>query len=270
MRELKILGLHDMRSGEWCKLVYMHSNSNGELRVNGEPARVAIRFAGEPTEGASARLAIVIARGAMIPRSVFVAINSGTTMLWADENSEIGVVCPGFVCVSDRIELRRPLKVGVLTISDKGARNEREDLSGPALADLVVALGSEITCSDILPDDRGAIAEKLRRWSDEEHLQLILTTGGTGLSSRDITPEALMDVHDRVAPGFGEIMRAHAMLYTERGYLSRSLAVIRGNTLIVAFPGSERAVRQCFEAVAPALRHGVETLSGWDCECGHH
>jgi molybdenum cofactor synthesis domain-containing protein len=266
---LKILGLHDAASDEWCKLAYMHSNASGELCVNGRPAEAAIRFAGESRSAGHEGFAVVVAPGPPRPRSVFVAINSGETMLWADESSGIASVRPGFVCVSDRIEFLRPIKAGILTISDKGSRGLREDASGPALADLAGTLGSEVACADIVPDDRGTIAAKLMEWADEKRLHLILTTGGTGLSRRDVTPEALMDVHDRVAPGFGEIMRSHAMLYTERGYLSRSLAVTRGGTLIVAFPGSERAVRQCFEVLAPALRHGVETLSGWDSECGH-
>jgi molybdenum cofactor synthesis domain-containing protein len=247
----------------------MHSNSGGELCVNGEPAKAAVRFAGRGLESGPDGFEMVIAPGPVAPDSVFIAVNSGETVLWADSGGGITCVCPGFVCVSDSIEFRRPIRAGVLTVSDKGARGEREDSSGPALADLTRAIGSEIVCSAIVPDDREIIASLLREWADERSLDLILTTGGTGLSRRDVTPEALMDVSDRVVPGFGEIMRARAMLYTERGYLSRSLAVTRGGALIVAFPGSERAVRQCFEAVAPALRHGVETLCGWDSECGH-
>jgi molybdenum cofactor synthesis domain-containing protein len=168
------------------------------------------------------------------------------------------------------LEVWRPINAAVLTVSDKGSRGERDDTAGPALADMASALGARSAHRDIVPDERGVIADKLKSWADSGEVNLILTTGGTGLSRRDVTPEAIMDVHDRTIPGFGEIMRAHSMLYTPRGFLTRSLAVTRGETLIIAFPGSERAVRQCFEAIAPGLRHAVEILCGWDAECGGH
>jgi molybdenum cofactor synthesis domain-containing protein len=200
----------------------------------------------------------------------FFAVNSGETMLRSDENSGVSVICPGFIGVSSPLEPRRPIRAGVLTVSDKGSRGERVDTAGPALADLVTAIGSDVLMTGVVPDDRGTIAETLADWTDSAGLELILTAGGTGLSVRDVTPEALMDIQDRTAPGFGEIMRSHSMSFTSRGFLSRGLAVTRKSTLIIAFPGSERAVRQCFEAISPALRHGVEILSGWDAECGGH
>jgi molybdenum cofactor synthesis domain-containing protein len=166
------------------------------------------------------------------------------------------------------MESLRPIMAGVLTVSDKGSKGERADAAGPALVNLVCAAGAIVKRRDIVPDERDAIAGKLREWADDDRLDLILTTGGTGLSRRDVTPEAILDVREKIAPGFGEIMRSHAALYTSRGFLSRGIAVTRGSTLIIAFPGSERAARQCFEAIVPALRHGVETLCGWDFDCG--
>jgi molybdenum cofactor synthesis domain-containing protein len=142
------------------------------------------------------------------------------------------------------------------------------DTAGPALADLLRAVGSTVERREVVPDERDVIASKLTEWSGPDGLDLILTTGGTGLSRRDVTPEALMDVGEKTAPGFGEIMRSHSMLYTPRGFLSRGTAVTRGGSLIIAMPGSERGARQCFEAVMPALRHAVGTLRGWDSECG--
>jgi molybdenum cofactor synthesis domain-containing protein len=168
------------------------------------------------------------------------------------------------------MEVIRPIRVGVLTVSDKGSRGEREDTAGPALADLVSAVGGVTEKRHVVPDEREMISAKLREWTDNDRLHLIITTGGTGISPRDVTPEALMDIADRTVFGFGEIMRARAVRYTSRGFLSRGLAVTRGKTLIMAFPGSERGARQCFEAVSPALRHGVEILNGWDSECGGH
>jgi molybdenum cofactor synthesis domain-containing protein len=182
----------------------------------------------------------------------------------------VSVVCPGFIGVSSAIESMRPISAGILTVSDKGSRGERDDTAGPALMDLVRDIGCIVEKHHIVPDDIEIISEKLREWSDDYRLHLIITAGGTGLSPRDVTPEALIGISDRTAFGFGEIMRAHAMRYTSRGFLSRSLAVTRGKTLIIAFPGSERGARQSFEAIAPALRHGVEILNGWDSECGGH
>jgi molybdenum cofactor synthesis domain-containing protein len=265
--ESKILGIQNLKNGEWYKLIYVHSNSTGGLCVNGALSALSLRKAGE-TPGDGSGFEIILQPDTDVSVERFLAVNSGETMLFLDENNLISVICPGFIGASANVEVRRPIRAGVLTISDKGSRGEREDTAGPALVGMVSAIGAVVEKSDILPDDRNVIAEKLADWSDNEGLHLILTTGGTGLSKRDVTPEALMDVHEKLVPGFGEIMRSHAMLYTTRGFLSRSVAVVRHDALIIAFPGSERAVRQCFEVIAPALRHGVDTLNGWDSECG--
>jgi len=266
-RKFKILGIYNTVSGEWNKLIYVHSNSEGAVCVNGEPMTISLRAAGAAHAGGDG-YAIVTPPDMEISPG-YLAVNSGETMFRLTDDLLVSVVCPGFIGVSAQIEPRRPIIAGVLTISDKGSRGERADTAGPALADLVSAIGSDVIKTGIVPDDRDTIADTVAKWAGEG-LDLILTTGGTGLSAKDVTPEALMDIHDRLVPGFGEIMRSHAMMYTERGFLSRSLAVVRGSTLIIAFPGSERAVRQSFEAIAPALRHGIEILSGWDSECGGH
>ncbi|MDR1132870.1 MAG: MogA/MoaB family molybdenum cofactor biosynthesis protein [Synergistaceae bacterium] len=202
--------------------------------------------------------------------SVNFGMNPGETMLRIQPGSAISVVCPGFIGASARTEVLRPIRTGVLTVSDRGYAGERTDTAGPALEDLAAAIGAVAERRDIVPDEREIISRKLVEWADSDALELIMTTGGTGLSPRDVTPEALTDIGDRIAPGFGEVMRARSMYYTPRGYLGRGIAVTRGKTLIIAFPGSERAVRQCFEAIAPALRHGAEILSGRDAGCGGH
>jgi molybdenum cofactor synthesis domain-containing protein len=268
-REWKIPGLHNIDTDEWRKLIYAHSNSGGESCVDGVVTSIRIRRAGEPPSPPPG-LDVVVPRDAEFTEGDFMSINSGETVLRIGSECILHVYCSGFIGVSALMETLRPIRAGVLTVSDKGSRGERIDTAGPALADLARAAGSIIERRDIVPDDRETIAEKLREWADKDCLNLILTTGGTGLSRRDVTPEALMDVHDRVAPGFGEIMRSHAALYTPRGYLSRGVAVTRGGTLIISLPGSERAAKQNFEAIAPALRHGIETLCGWDFECGGH
>ncbi len=266
---MRILGLYRTKEKEWDKLIYLHRNAEGGTCVNGALARVRLHAAGAGDVPEDADYVIVLPKETELPENRFLAVNGGECLLWKAEGEELAVCNAGFLGVSAPVELWRPMRVGVLTVSDKGSRGEREDTAGPALADMIEALGSVVVKRDIVPDDRRMIAERLAEWADGEKLQIVLTTGGTGLSLRDVTPEALMDVQDRLVPGFGEIMRARSMFHTSRGFLTRSIAVLRKGTLIIAFPGSERAVRQCFEAIAPALRHGVEILCGWDAECGH-
>jgi len=268
---MRILGLYRAKEKDWDKLLYLHRNAEGQTCVNGSPARVALRCAGEAEAARrDADYVVVLPRGAKIKGEVFLAVGGGECLLWKGSGQYLEVRGAGFLGVSSPAEFWRPINAGVLTVSDKGSTGEREDTAGPALADMIEALGSVVVKRAVVPDERAVIAERLKIWADEEELQVILTTGGTGLSPRDVTPEALLDIHERTVPGFGEAMRSRSMLYTPRGFLTRSLAVVRKKTLIVALPGSERAVRQCFEAIAPALRHGVEILNGWDAECGHN
>jgi molybdenum cofactor synthesis domain-containing protein len=158
------------------------------------------------------------------------------------------------------------MKVGILTVSDKGARGEREDRSGPAIRQMMEAAGGEIVRAKIVPDEQDEIRAALIEWSDEG-LDLILTTGGTGFSPRDWTPEATKAVLDRETPGIAEAMRRAGMEKTPTAMLSRATAGIRKRTLIVNLPGSEKAVRESLEAILPALPHGVEVLKGTASEC---
>ncbi|EGW37367.1 molybdopterin adenylyltransferase [Desulfosporosinus sp. OT] len=159
------------------------------------------------------------------------------------------------------------LRVGVITASDKGSRGEREDLSGPALAKLVQEIDGAVVEYVVLPDDQTLIAAKMRQWADELSLDLILTTGGTGFSLRDVTPEATLAVADRMVPGIAEVMRMESLKVTPKAMLSRGVAVLRKQTLIINMPGSPKAVRECFAAIAPALPHGIQILKGEASEC---
>ena len=159
-------------------------------------------------------------------------------------------------------------KACVLTVSDKGAAGEREDRSGAAIREMLSGAGIEVLCSDVVPDEREAITAKLVDWCDNERPALILTTGGTGFSPRDVTPEATLDAVERPAPGISEAVRAAGMVKTPKAMLSRATAGIRGATLIVNMPGSEKAVRESLEAILPALPHGLEVLSGSAGDCG--
>ena len=157
--------------------------------------------------------------------------------------------------------------LGILTISDKGSRGEREDESGKAIKELFAALDARPVKYDIVPDEREVISERLRQWADEEGIDLIITTGGTGLSPRDVTPEATLAVVERMAPGFAEAIRAESLKKTPRAMLSRAVAGIRGRSLIINLPGSPRGVRECLEVILPALPHAIETLKGEAGEC---
>jgi molybdopterin adenylyltransferase len=159
------------------------------------------------------------------------------------------------------------MKVGILTVSDKGARGEREDRSGPAVREMIETAGGEVARTKIVPDERDDIRAALIAWSDEG-LDLILTTGGTGFSPRDWTPEATKSVIEREAPGLPEAMRRASAEKTPTAMLSRAAAGIRGSTLIVNLPGSEKAARESLAAILPALPHGVDILKGAAAECG--
>jgi len=150
----------------------------------------------------------------------------------------------------------------ILTISDRSSRGEREDASGPVIAEILQSKGMEIKEYQIVADDRLVIAEKLKSFSDDLCVDLVLTTGGTGLSPRDVTPEATLDVIDKRIPGIEEAMRYESMRITPHGMLSRAVAGARGRCLIINLPGSPKAVRENLTVILPAIPHAIEILKG--------
>ena len=159
-------------------------------------------------------------------------------------------------------------KVAVLTISDRGSKGERQDTSGPPIEELIKPLPGEVVHYEIIPDEKDRIEEALRKCADQVKADLILTTGGTGVSPRDVTPDATEKVIDRSLPGFAEAMRAESLKKTPHAMISRALCGIRGSTMIVNLPGSPKSVRENLAVILPALPHALSKLKGDPSECG--
>lgn len=158
-------------------------------------------------------------------------------------------------------------KAAVLTVSDRSSQGQRPDAAGPLVEELLKGAGYDVVQTMIVPDEGARIEAALRQWSDREPVDLIVTTGGTGFSPRDVTPEATIAVCQRLTPGIPEAMRYASIQVTPRGMLSRAAAGIRGKTLIVNLPGSPKAAKENLEAVLPTLAHGLEMLTGGQADC---
>jgi len=157
------------------------------------------------------------------------------------------------------------ITVAVLTLSDKGSKGERDDKSGPLISELLQRIGAEVKSYDILPDEKDLIKEKLIQYSRQ--VDLIITTGGTGLAPRDVTPDATLEIIEKEVPGIAEAMRLEGLKKTNRAMLSRAVAGVRGKCLIVNLPGSPKAVRESLEAIIEVIPHAVEKLKGDPSEC---
>lgn len=157
------------------------------------------------------------------------------------------------------------ISVAVLTLSDKGSKGERKDLSGPLIADILKPIGADLKHYEILPDEKDLIKEKLKQYCGK--VDLILTTGGTGLAPRDVTPDATLEVIDKEISGIAELMRFEGFKKTRRAALSRAVAGIKGNTLIINLPGSPKAVRENLETILDVIPHAVEKIKGDTSEC---
>ncbi len=180
----------------------------------------------------------------------------------------------GAIRTGDEIHLlplsdSRPFTAAVITLSDKGSKGEREDKSGPAAKEMLEAAGYCVVESLLLPDGRQPLSDELCRLADQRQVDVVFTTGGTGFSERDLTPEATIDVCDRMANGIADAIRQYSLKITGRAMLSRAASGIRKKTLIVNLPGSPKAVKESLEYVLPQLDHGLGILRGTAGECGN-
>ena len=178
----------------------------------------------------------------------------------------------GSVKAGDTIEMieaapDRPFTAALITLSDKGAAGEREDKSGPLIGEILTEAGYNVVEGVLIPDEPALLKKELMRLADQRQVNVIFTTGGTGFSKRDRTPEATRDVCDRMTPGIAEAIRAYSMTKTPTAMLSRATAGMRNETLIINLPGSPKAVRECLEFVLHPLEHGLEIMLGRDGEC---
>ncbi len=165
----------------------------------------------------------------------------------------------------------KPVKritVGIITVSDKGFRGEREDLSGSEIRKILESICAEVLYYEIIPDEADIISERLRDMADNKRLDLVLTTGGTGVSPRDVTPEATLSILDRQVPGLAELMRLRSLELTPYAALSRSVCGIRKSTLIVNLPGSPKSVRENLGFIISSLPHAIEKIKGDPSDCG--
>ena len=159
------------------------------------------------------------------------------------------------------------IRAGIITVSDKGSRGEREDLSGVEIRKLLESISIRVSRYVVIPDEEKDIRDQLVDFSDNARLDLIITTGGTGVSPRDVTPDATLEVIDKEVPGMAEAMRAKSLEITPHAMISRAVAGIRGTSLIINLPGSPKAVREALQVVLPALRHAVEKIKGDMSDC---
>lgn len=159
-------------------------------------------------------------------------------------------------------------RVGIITASDKGYSGQRKDKSGDAITEIMKNNGYKIEVYKILPDEQEILRDEMRELCDNNIVDLIITTGGTGFSKRDCTPEATLEIGERIVPGISEAIRAYSMQITKRAMLGRGVSVIRKSTLIVNLPGSEKAVRESLSYIVSELEHGIKILKGDEAECG--
>lgn len=270
---MRVLSLAMPQEGEEICLVYLSRDLDGNDLVNGVTAKIIAVSPGTRKEPEEDILYITIPDSSQLGKGDTISSDSDGTLLKVEKRSEdsllLSIKKAGFMSVSSRLSIHKHISVGILTVSDKGSKGERIDTSGPALAEETATIGGEVVATAIVPDEPDDIISVLQEWSDSLKLNLVLVTGGTGLSERDVTPESLLSLADREVPGFGEKMRMETSRITERAILSRTVAVTRGKTLIIALPGSRKGALECFSVVTSVIPHAIEIICGCGGDCGN-
>lgn len=270
---MKILEIVEIPEGIVHLISYLSKDHEGKNMVNG--ARYDIYLTSPGTDDREEEgLCIVVSSGLLPTGSDYIVkMQSGGAILKIkDEISSnflrMEVIVPGFVSTSDTAIIRKTIKTSVLTVSDKGSTGEREDKSGPALENIMKETGSVILSREIVPDSTDEIKRVIRSWTCTNAPDLILVTGGTGLSERDVTPETLAEICSKTVSGMGEYMRIKTSVFTERSILSRSSAYVIDDTLVLSLPGSIKGAIQSLTAVLPVLEHAVDVIKGSSQDCG--
>jgi len=250
-------------------VVFLHEDSERRPLVNGKALKITILEPGQKKSGDDFFVIRASGFGEVGPGD-FVSFSEGVILRMdpAIHDGSMFVVRPGFISVSSTLEVWSSIQAGVLTVSDKGSRAERIDTSGPALEAALMGIGASTLMREIVPDDAEKISGILGDWISSGKVSLVLVTGGTGLSPRDVTPEALLSLGGKIVPGLGEFMRWKTSFLNERSILSRAFAVACEKTLVISLPGSEKGAIECFSSISSVLRHALEILSGKGTNCG--
>jgi len=250
-------------------VVFLHEDSERNPLVNGKKQRIVIL---EPGQNLVEDDMFAIRASGIQEKNPgdFFSFSEGVILRMNPDSKDglLKIIRPGFLSVSSILEIWPSIPAGVLTVSDKGSRGERVDTSGPALEASLMGIGAFTVKREVVPDDAEKISEVVGNWIFSGEVSLVLVTGGTGLSPRDVTPEALLTLGGKIVPGLGEYMRWKTSFLNERSILSRAFAVACERTLVIALPGSEKGAIECFSSISPVLRHGLEILSGKGADCG--
>lgn len=271
---MKILELIQCPDQVFPRICYVSVDHDCQSMVNGVSANIFITGPGCFDSSRQGLQIIMSTDIFQASEGSCIKLNNGGVTLKIEETSgdlfyRVSVQIPGFISLSDMATMNKSFRVCILTVSDKGSRGERIDTAGPAIEEIMKENCFKTVEKTIVADEKESIQNSLKKWIKEKRTDLVVVTGGTGLSERDVTPEALSEISDKIIPGIGEYMRIKTSSFTERSILSRSGAHVIDKTLVLSLPGSRRGATQCLNAVLPVIEHAVEIIRGDAGDCGN-